>query len=265
MRRALQMGLLAVFGFIPAAHALPKAPPLAATMPSPADEEIDAFARVIVSETELRSGPGVSHRVIYRASRGETFLVEAREGSGYWLQVVLPDGRVAYVLGDTVEPVAVDPDADDAPSKPGFFAPPALQEARAGFALTGGVNDGDGYVEMKPALVLAPAIAFEPYIGLAMHSEGRRLIYGAGGTLNLAPDWAIAPYVTVGAGGVHEIPKDEFIRADRKFFHARAGGGLLVSLRWRILFRLEALNMIWFTEDTHKNVQTYLVGLGTYF
>jgi hypothetical protein len=244
---------------------MPRVPPLAATMPSAQEEEIDAFARVIVAETELRSGPGISHRVIYRATRGETFLVEGREGSGYWLQVVLADGRVAFVLGDTVEPVAVDPDADDGPSKPGFFAPPALQEARAGFALVGGLNDGDGYVEMKPALVLAPAIAFEPYIGLALHGEGRRLIYGAGGTLNLAPDWAIAPYVHIGAGGVHEEPKDEFVREDRKLFHARAGGGLLVSLRWRILLRLEATNSIWFTEDTHENVQTYIGGLGTYF
>jgi hypothetical protein len=265
MRVLLTATLLAASTTVAAASAMPRVPPLAATMPATEEEEIDAFARVIVAETELRSGPGVSHRVIYRATRGETFLVEGREGAGYWLQVVLADGRVAFVLGDTVEPVAVDPDADDGPSKPGFFAPPALQEARAGFALAGGVNDGDGYVEMKPALVLAPAIAFEPYIGLAMHSLGRRLIYGAGGTLNLAPDWAIAPYVHIGAGGVHEFPKGEFIPPERKLFHARAGGGLLVSLRWRILVRLEATNMIWFTEDTHQNVQTYLAGLGTYF
>jgi hypothetical protein len=228
-------------------------------------EEVDAFARVIVAETELRSGPGVSHRVIYRAERGETLLIENREGAGFWLQVTLPDGRMGYVLGDTVEPLAVDPDADDAPSKPGFFAPPALQEARGGLALTGGVNDGDGYVELKPALVLAPAIAIEPYIGLALHSEGQRIIYGAGGTLNLAPDWAIAPFVHIGGGGMREEPKDEFIRSARSTFHARAGGGLLVSLRWRILLRLEATNMVLFTSDSYDNVQTYLGGLGSYF
>ncbi|HMJ10405.1 MAG TPA: SH3 domain-containing protein [Polyangiaceae bacterium] len=228
-------------------------------------EDVDAFARVIVAETELRSGPGISHRVIYRAQRGETLLIENREGAGFWLQVTLPDGRMGYVLGDTVEPLGVDPDADDAPSKPGFFAPPALQEARGGLAMTGGVNDGDGYVELKPALVLAPAIALEPYIGLALHSEGQRIIYGAGGTLNLAPDWAIAPFVHLGAGGMREEPKDEFIKSPRSTFHARAGGGLLISLRLRILFRLEATNMVLFTSDSYENVQTYLGGLGTYF
>lgn len=229
-----------------------------------ADE--DAFARVVVAETDLRAGPGVSHRVIYHAHRGETFLIQTRETSGFWLQVAMADGRTAYVLGDTVEAVAVSEDAPDAPSKPGFFAPPALQSAKGGFALMGGVYDRDGYVELKPAYVLAPAIAFEPFIGLSLKSDSRRMVYGLSGTLNLAPDWAIAPFVTIGAGGMHETPKDETgVRLTRNWFQARAGGGLLISLRWRVLFRLEASNMVLYNEDAYQNVQTYIGGLGTYF
>jgi uncharacterized protein YgiM (DUF1202 family) len=232
---------------------------------SAADDE-DAFARVIVADTDLRAGPGVSHRVIYHAHRGETFLIQTRETSGFWLQVVMADGRTAYVLGDTVEAVAVSEDAPDAPSKPGFFAPPALQQAKGGFALMGGVYDRDGYVELKPAYVLAPAIAFEPFIGLALKSDSRRVVYGLSGMLNLAQDWAIAPFVTIGAGGMHEQPKDESgVRVSRDWFQARAGGGLLISLRWRVLFRLEASNMVLYTEDAYQNVQTYIGGLGTYF
>ena len=269
MKRAVGSCFVALALVAAPARATSPGRPLAATQSLRAGgdvaDEANAFARVVVAETELRSGPGVSHRVVYRARRGETFLVEAREGSGFWLEVVLPDGRVAYVLGDTVEAVAVGADEEGGPSMPGFFAPPALQEARAGFALTGGINDRDGYVELKPALVLAPAISIEPYVGLALHSEGRRLIYGAGGTLNLVPDWPIAPYVHIGVGGVHEEPKEEFVKPSRSLFHARAGGGLLVSLRWRILLRLEATNMVFFTEDSYRNVQTYVGGLGTYF
>ena len=226
----------------------------------------DAFARVVVAETDLRSGPGVSHRVIYHARRGETFLIEARETAGIWLQVTMADGRTAFVLGDTVEAVAVDEDAPDAPSKPGFFAPPALQQARGGFALMAGVYDRDGYVELKPAYVLAPAIAFEPFIGMAMQVDSRRVVYGLAGTLNLAPDWAIAPFVTLGAGGMHEAPKDDTgVRHSHNWFQARAGGGLLVSLRFRASLRLEASNMVLYNEDAYQNVQTYLAGLGTYF
>ena len=139
--------------------------PFTASSAWAASEDADVFARVVVAETELRAGPGVSHRVIHRAKRGDAFLVQTRETSGYWLEVLLPDGRNAFVLGDTVEAVAVEDDAPDAPSKPGFFAPPALEDANGGLALMAGVFDLHGYSEIRPALVLAPAIAFEPYAG----------------------------------------------------------------------------------------------------
>jgi len=230
-----------------------------------AEEDGEVFARVVVAETELRSGPGVSHRVILRARRGESFAIEQRETSGYWLQVLLPDGRTAYVLGDTVEAVIASEETADAPGRPGIFAPPALQEARGGFALLGGAYDLDGYAELRPALVLAPAIALEPYIGIALQDDSRALVYGLAGTLNLAPDWAIAPYVTLGVGGMREDPKDEFVEDERSWFHTRAGGGLLISLRLRVLLRLEASNIVLFTEDDYENVQSYIGGLGTYF
>ena len=230
-----------------------------------AADEPDVFARVVVAETELRAGPGVSYRVIHRAVRGETFVIQTRETKGFWLQVLLPDGRTAYILGDTVSAISAEEDAEAGFSKPGIFAPPALQTARGGFALMAGLYDGDGYSEIRPALVIAPAIAFEPYVGVALRLDSKRLLYGAAGTLNLAPDWAIAPFVSIGAGGVLEDPNDEFIADDRHWFHARAGGGLLVSLRLRLLFRIEASNVVLFSEDDYENRQAYLAGLGTYF
>jgi hypothetical protein len=230
-----------------------------------ADEEVDAFAKVVTAEAEVRSGPGVANRVIYRAERGETFLIQGREGTGYWLKIVLPDGREGFVLGDTVETVGAGPDTPEGAVKPGFFAPPALQTAHGGFALMGGVFDGDGYAEVRPALVLAPAASIEPYAGIALERDAKRFIYGIGGTMILMPDWAIAPFVHIGGGGMHETPSDEFVRSSADFFHARAGGGFLISLRWRVLVRLEANNTILFTENSYTNVQTYYGGLGTYF
>jgi uncharacterized protein YgiM (DUF1202 family) len=229
------------------------------------DDEEDAYARVVVAEAELRAGPGVSHRVIHRAPRGEAFLISTRETTGFWLQVTLPDGRTAYVLGDTVEPVSASDDSLEASRKPGFFAPPALQDAHGGFAMMAGIYDRAGYVELRPGWVIAPAIALEPYVGLSLKDDSRRIIYGGAGTLNLLPDKSLAPFVTLGAGGMYEDPKDEFLRRDRKWFHARAGGGLLISLRFRVSLRLEAANMVLFGEDDYQNVQSYAGGLGTYF
>ncbi len=234
--------------------------------PAPARAaDSDVFARVVVAETDMRAGPGVTYRVIHRAQRGDTFLIRTRETSGYWLEVLLPDGRTAYVLGDTVEAMAVDSDEPNAPHKPGLFAPPALQDAHGGLALMGGVWNGSGYSEVRPALVIAPAIAFEPYVGLALQTDSRRLIYGGAFALNLAPDWAVAPFVVLGAGGMHETPKEENIRESRSWFNARVGGGLLVSLRFRLLLRVEVSDFVLYTEDRYKNVQSYVGGLGSYF
>jgi uncharacterized protein YgiM (DUF1202 family) len=225
----------------------------------------DAYARVVVAEAELRAGPGVSHRVIYRAPRGETFLITGRETAGFWLQLAMPDGRTGYVLGDNVEPVSATDDSAEGARKPGFFAPPALQDAHGGFAMMAGIYDLAGYVELRPAWVIAPSIAFEPYVGLALQSDSRRIVYGGAGTLNLLPDRAISVFMSLGCGGMYEQPKDEFVRPSRKWFHARAGGGFLISLRFRVSLRLEASNMVLFEEDDYQNVQSYTAGLGTYF
>jgi uncharacterized protein YgiM (DUF1202 family) len=230
-----------------------------------AEDDKDVFARVVVGETELRAGPGISYRVIHRARRGDAFLIETRETSDYWLEVLLPDGRTAYVLGDTVEAVAVDQEDANAPRKPGLFAPPALEDANAGLALMGGVFDADGYTEARPAWVIAPAIAFEPYVGLALQADSRRILYGGAFALNVAPDWAIAPFMVLGVGGMSENPKEENIRLERSWFHARVGGGFLVSLRFRLLLRAEFSNFALFTEDRYENVQSYVGGLGSYF
>lgn len=226
---------------------------------------VESYARVVVQEVELRSGPGITYRLVDRASRGDTFLVVGRETNGYWIEVVLSDGRRAFVLGDAVERIALTQDAPEASGRPGIFAPPALQSARGGFTLQGGVLDGDALGEVRPAWFFSPELAFEPYVGVALQRDGRRVVYGGALSLNLAPDWAVAPYFLLGAGGILEEPRDDVVRPARRAFHARAGGGLLISLRWRVLVRLEATNLVRFAEDSYDNEQSYTGGLGTYF
>jgi hypothetical protein len=58
---------------------------------------------------------------------------------------------------------------------------------------------------------------------------------------------------------------DSFVLKRQDFYAARAGGGLLIALRWRILVRLEASNLTIFTADSFYNAQTYAGGLGVYF
>lgn len=230
------------------------------------DTDVDAIARVTSSVSELRAGPGLAYRVIHRAERGDTFPIQGREATGFWLRVYLHDGRTAYLLGDTADTALLGDMGSGTPGAPGVFAPPPLESARGGMAMAGGVFDGSGYAELKPALVIDASLALEPYVGLVMSESGRGILYGAGATLNLAPDWAISPYVSLGAGGFHNLPNDDaFALRDRSLFHARAGGGLLVSLRWRIILRLEAMNTVLFDAAAYDDAQSYVAGLGSYF
>jgi hypothetical protein len=246
---------------------------LTGALPVRAAEGVDAFARVVVEETALRSGPGVSHRVVYVARRGETFIVESRKGAGFWLKLVMPDGRSGWVLGETVQPIAISANATDRPSTPGFFAPPPLAEARGGLAILGGVFDEtasrgvrNGYLELRPAVVLAPTIGFEPYVGMSLTENGNQLLYGGAVAVHFAPDWAIEPYATVGLGALSTFPNvDQFVLRRETVWAARAGAGLLLALRMRILVRVEASNLTLFTEDSYRNAQIYQGGLGVYF
>lgn len=253
-------------GLAAAALALATGGTASAQSPAEIDQNLDTVARVTSSSSELRAGPGLSYRVIERAERGDTFFVQGREQTGYWLRVYLPDGRTAYLLGDTADTMLATDAGSDAPGAPGVFAPPPLGSAHGGLAMTGGIFDGDGYAELKPAIVVTRALSLEPYLGLVMSASGRSLLYGGGATVNLAPDFALAPYMSLGGGGYSTMPNDDaFVLRRETLFHARAGGGLLVSLRWRITLRLEATNTLLFNASAYRNAQSFVGGLGSYF
>ena len=266
-RRALRLrGLLA---------ALVAAFLVATSPPAHAADEPEAFARVVVDEAELRTGPGVSYRVIASAHRGETLAIDGRPGGGFWLRVLLPDGRAAYALGDEVQPFAVKPGDAEAPSRPGVFAPPPLEGARGGLAIVAGVLtipitdrgvQGFGYIEARPSLVLHKTITLDGFIGDALTADGAQILYGAGVTVHLAPSWPISPFVGIGGGGLSVFPNsDSFVLKRQDFYAGRAGGGFLLALRNRILVRVEVTNLSLFTADSFKNAQTYSGGLGVYF
>lgn len=230
------------------------------------DLDVDAVARVTSSISDLRAGPGLAYRVIHRAERGETFAIQGREATGYWLRVYMADGRTAYLLGDTADAVPLGELGDEGAGAPGVFAPPPLASSRGGLAMLGGAFGGDGYAELRPALLLNASLAIEPYVGLVMGTAGRSLVYGVGASVNLAPDWAIAPFVGLGGGGFTRLPNDDaFALEEKTLAQARVGGGLLVSLRWRIILRLEAAHSVVFDADTYETAQSYTAGLGSYF
>jgi hypothetical protein len=237
--------------------------------------EPEAFARVVVDSADLRTGPGVSYRVLYTGHRGETFALDGRPGTGFWLKVLLPDGRTAYALGDEVQPFAVNPHDEGAPSRPGLFAPPPLTGSRGGMALLGGLLSIPevgapvqhyGYLEVRPSLVLHKTVSLEGFVGDGLTSDGTQLLYGGGLAVYLAPDWPICPFVGLWGGGLSVYPNGtSFVLKREDLYVGRAGGGILLALRNRILVRIEVTNLSLFNAETYKNAQTYSGGLGVYF
>jgi len=248
------------------------ATPVARAADSPTEDRAEAFARVVVDSTDLRTGPGVSFRVIYTAHRGETFALDGRQGGGFWLRVLLPDGRRAYAMGEQVEPFAV---SNKEFSRPGLFAPPPLEGAHAGFALLGGMlsiptKNGNiqqfGYMEVRPQLVLDKTFSLEAFVGDGLTTDGAQLFYGVTATVYLFPRWALCPFLDLGGGGLSVIPNsDSFILQRQDLFAARAGGGFIFALRNRILVRIEATNLTLFTASQFFNAQTVAGGFGVYF
>lgn len=240
-----------------------------------AAEDPEAFVRVIVDSAELRSSPSISARTIYTAHRGETFAVDGRQGTGFWLRVLLPDGRTAYGLGDEMQVFAVRPGEPDAPSRPGIFATPPLEGTYAGFAILGGVlsiptrdntTRAFGYLEGRPSIVVHRTVTLDGYIGDALTADGSQILFGGGATVHFAPSWPICPFLGIGGGGLTVRPNaDSFVLKREDLYMARAGGGILMALRGRILVRLEVTNLTLFDSESFKNAQTYAGGFGVYF
>jgi Bacterial SH3 domain len=236
----------------------------------------EAFARVLVDSVELRSEPTISSRVIGTASRGETLAIEERKAFGDWLRVTLADGRTAYLVGGTVEVYLVNPETSDL-QRPGFFAPPPLQGSRGGLAIVGGVlrtpalsvsnkTELAGYFEVRPSIVFHETVSIDGFVGAGLTGDGAQLLYGASATLYVAPKWAVCPFLSLGGGGLSVFPNsDTFVLKREDAYVARAGGGVLLALRNRILVRLEASNLSLFTPSSFRNAQTFAGGLGVYF
>jgi hypothetical protein len=239
------------------------------------DDDVQAFARVVVDSADLRTGAGVSFRIIYTAHRGETLALDGRPGPGFWLRVLLPDGRAAYALGDEVQPFAVIKGDEGAPSRPGLFAPPPLEGARAGLTIVGGAIstpvEGQGvrqygYLEARPQILVHKTISLDGFVGAALTEDGTQFLYGVGASVYFAPSWPVCPFLGIGGGRLSVIPTtDSFIKQEADYFVARAGGGLLLALRGRILMRFEVTNLTIFTADSYKNAQTFAGGFGVYF
>lgn len=230
--------------------------------------------RVIAEVATVRTGPGFTYRAIYSAGRGETLRAFARAPSAHWFAVELPDGTAGWVLGDEVLPLMVDPTA---PAPPGFwgrladavFSPAPLAEGSVGLSFSAGVLGGEGLVLFRPAVLLAPHLAIEGYVGETVGRQITTLFYGAAANLYLWPRAPVTPFFCLGGGGTYGRRKvDQLVmRPDREggFTSALAGGGLLIAFKKRITLRFDFRNFVVFSPNRSHELQEYSAGLAVVF
>lgn len=253
----------------------------AETASPPSDAERPwGVVRVIAELAEVRTGPGFTYRSVYVAPRGETLTAVERANRDFWFRVRLPDGTYGWVLGDQVLALNVDPTAD---APPGFFgrmaqaifAPPGLLSGDAGLSFSAGTLGGQGMVMFRPAVLLAPHLALEGFVGESTGKALAVLHYGLTANLFVWPGSPVTPFFSLGGGGTWGRLKldqraveaqGESVQALRGHLSsAVVGAGLLISFKKRLTFRFDFRNHSVFDPNKTVELQEYSGGLAVFF
>jgi hypothetical protein len=227
--------------------------------------------RVLSESAEVRTGPSFANRSVYVATRGETMEAIDRASVGYWFKVVLPDGTYGWILGDEVLPMTVDPTAPGPPSLGArfvraVFSPAPLARADVGLTFSAGLLGGEGMVLFRPAVLLAPHLALEGFVGETVGEQVDVVYYGASANLFLWPVSPVTPFFSMGGGGAFARPKaDQPLVPEGQFLTANAGGGLLLAFKKRVTLRFDFRNYAVFDANHTSNLQEYSGGLSVFF
>jgi hypothetical protein len=236
-----------------------------------AAEEEGAVVRVIAEEAEIRTGPGFAYRTVYLATRGETLRAERRASRDYWFHVVLPDGTYGWIVGDQVLPLEVDPTAPPPPTlgermADAVFSPAPLPTGDVSLSFSAGVLGGEGLILFRPALLVAPHLGLEAFVGETVGEQLDVLYYGAGANIYLWPNSPVTPFLAGGGGGAFGRKKaDQFTIRPGHYATANVGGGLLVALKKRITVRFDFRDHVLFGPNYTHELKEFSGGLAVLF
>lgn len=246
---------------------------VAAVLVAPAARaEDEALVRIVAEQADVHTGPGFGYRVIYVARRDEVLPAIGRATNDRWFRVQLPDGTYGWVLGDQVFPLDVDTsEAHRGPSiwkrmGEAVFSPSPLAEGAIGFTFSAGLLGGDGMFMFRPAVLLAPHVTLEAFVGESVGDQLDVRFVGGGFNSNLFPSSPVTPFVAVAGGGAFGRKKaDQFPVENSNRTMLNVGGGLLVSLKKRLTLRGDARHYVIFDANHVQRLQEYSGALCVYF
>jgi uncharacterized protein YgiM (DUF1202 family) len=231
------------------------------------------YVRVLTQQASVRTGPAASYRAMHTARRGEVLPVKERGTRGFWFLVELDDGSKGWILGDQVAPFEVLQDRDR-----GFFGrtwdgirgallgPSPVPYASMELAFSAGALGGEGVFLFRPAFFIDQYFALELFLGESPAAQEDILLGGVGWTLRLLPGAAVGPFVHIGVGVAHRIPKaDAFALETRTQAVAEIGAGIEITFKKRITLRADFRQWVFFDENASADAQEYSGGLAIFF
>jgi hypothetical protein len=242
---------------------------MAALLPAVARAQPAAqpYARVIVENAPVRSGPGPTFRRLHIAQRGEVFPIEARSTQGYYFLIELPDSTRGYISGESVFTFEVAGEAESDERFMSFlFAPPPIPGAAGEVAVTGGVLGSGGMIALRPSLLLDPAFGVELNAMAVVAPGGRLWVATAGPIFNLLPHAPIVPFATLQGGVTASSPNaDTFLLGSGSIATLSAGAGLRFGFHYRLTLRIEARVYAFFEPDRFVSQEEFSAGLTVFF
>ena len=240
---------------------------------APSRADADAYVRVVAQSAPVHSGPGGSYREIYVAERGDVFEVMERGTRDFWFRIALEDGTTGWILGEMVFPFEVVEEGH-----PGFFTrvgraiaaailgPSPVPYAKVEISFSAGLLDQEGMFLLRPSWLVDPYLAIDGFAGISPRGDKDLFLGGLGLTLRLAPGAALGPYASLGLGASYVRPKvDNFVDDEETLMALSAGGGVEITLRKQITFRIDARNWTLFDRNKASNGQEYSGGLAIFF
>jgi hypothetical protein len=128
------------------------------------------------------------------------------------------------------------------------------------------VLGGEGLILFRPALLVAPHLGLEAFVGETVGEQVDVIYYGAGMNLYLWPDSPVTLFVAGGGGGAAGRKKaDQFTISPGHHATANVGGGLLIALKKRITVRLDFRDHVLFGPNYTHELKEFSGGLAVVF
>lgn len=226
-----------------------------------------ASLTVSAAFVELRSGPGRGYPVIHTLRRGDTLQISARKTA--WLQVTAASGAIRgwlhrqqlVALSQDNLPVTIDGTGVDAYARRRWEIGLLQGQADSRY------SDGSPLLAVYGSYFFTPGLSAEWQLMQILGEYSESLSTQLNLSHQLAPDWPLAPFFSLGYGRMQISPKTTLGDNQRETHDALNWSlGLRYHLQQRFFLRADVSQyLLLVPRDNIDKVRTWKLGAGIFF